>query len=65
MTEAEYLCIRCRFLVTLDDCGAGIKTVSGKTICQRCWDLEVGTVHPMPLEVRRSTEAAVKDAEQK
>lgn len=65
MSGPEYVCIRCRFLVSLDDCGGGIKTVSGKTICLRCWDREVGTVFAMPLEVRRSTEAAVKDAETK
>lgn len=65
MSTPEYLCIRCRFLVTLDDCGAGIKTVSGKTICCRCWDREVGAGRPMPVEVRRATEAAVKEAEQK
>ena len=63
MSDPVYVCIRCRFAVCLDDCGGGIKTVSGKTICLRCWDREVGSERPMPLEVRRSTEAAIKDAE--
>ena len=65
MSAPEYLCIHCRFLVCLDDCGGGIKTVSGKTICIRCWDREIGIDRPMPVEVRRATEAAVKEAEQR
>lgn len=59
MSDPVYVCIRCKFPVCLDDCGGGIKTVSGKTICLRCWDREVGTAHPMPVAVRKAaTEAA-------
>jgi hypothetical protein len=64
MSGPEYVCLRCKFAVSLDDCGGGIKTVSGKTICQRCWDREVGTEHPMPIEIRKAaTEAANTEAQ--
>ena len=61
MSDPVYLCIRCKWLVCLDDCGAGIKTVSGKTICVRCWDREVGAERTMPLSVRKAATQAVNE----
>jgi len=56
-------CRLCKFDVERDD--EVIHFPSGHCLCLRCFHREVDDEKPMPLEVRRSTEAAVKDAEQK
>lgn len=55
-----FRCMNCGWLTELDD--ADITTVTGKCICVRCYYTMIDRSRPMPAELRRDVEAALKGA---
>lgn len=53
MIGPVWVCLVCKFPVPLDDCGRGIKTRNGRTICTACWDRAVEAPKPPDLKLER------------